>query len=193
MAGSRARRRAALVAFALTAAASVAGVALFLWPDAPPARQATFPLAELEVGAPRFFRPFDMGISDGNERYGLWLVRQDDGEVLAFFSREPHRRRCAVRVYDFGDSDGPQFVGGPVPSTTCPTSRWAFDGTRLGGPGPRDLDRFDTTVEDGVVRIDMSRLRLGDCSRGIEYRGGCPYSTQDRPQYEEIFWRAPPP
>ena len=192
MGGSRLRRRAALVAFALTAAVLAAGVALFLWPDLPPARSATFRLAELEVGEPRFFRPFDMGTSDGTERYGLWLVRRDDGEVLAFFSREPHPRRCAVRIYDFGNADGRHFVGGPVPSLTCPTSQWAFDGTRIGGPGPRDLDRFDTTVEDGVVRIDMSRLRLGDCSQGIQYSGGCPYSTPERPQYEDIHWRLPP-
>ena len=192
MAENRAGRRAALVAFALTAAVLVAGAALFLWPGSPPARSATFPLAELAPGEPRFFRPFDMGTSDGNERYGIWLVRQDEGAVLAFFSREPHRARCAVRIHDFGTADGPYFVGGPVPSTPCPTSRWAFDGTRIGGPGPRDLDRFDAIVDGGVVRIDMSRLRLGDCSQGIQYSGGCPYSTPDRPQYEDIHWREPP-
>lgn len=41
----------------------------------------------------------------------------------------------------------------------CHSSTFALDGTRREGPAPRDMDRLDVEVKDGVVRCRFQRFR----------------------------------
>lgn len=41
----------------------------------------------------------------------------------------------------------------------CHSSTFALDGTRREGPAPRDLDRLDVEVKDGVVHCRFQRFR----------------------------------
>jgi Rieske Fe-S protein len=41
----------------------------------------------------------------------------------------------------------------------CHSSTFALDGTRRDGPAPRDMDRLDVEVKDGVVRCRFQRFR----------------------------------
>jgi Rieske Fe-S protein len=78
-----------------------------------------------------------------------WLVRRGDA-VKAWSVTCPHLG-CAVDR----SGTGPGFY--------CPCHDSSFDpeGHRLSGPSPRDLDTFDTRVEDGVVLVDFRRFRQG--------------------------------
>ena len=79
-----------------------------------------------------------------------YVVAGDDGAPIALIARSPQ-------------------MGEPV--DYCPTSGWfedaahgsKFDGVgRYAlGPAPRGLDRYPTTVRDGIVLIDPSRTLLG--------------------------------
>lgn len=193
------RARWALVGLlALTVAGLAAGAASFARPqlEASPS-VVTFPLADVPEVEPVFFRPFDMGESQHYIQYGIYLVR-DGEQVLALHSRDlEHPMRCAIEELP------PEVRVRSEPSwftTTagrsgqlCPGRSWSRAGVLLIG-APRDMDRFDTRVIDGVVHVDVSRLRIGDCPppTRVWFSGGCPYSTAERPLYRDAHWPAMP-
>lgn len=136
---------------------------------------ATFPLDQLEVGRPQFFRPFNMGYDGQGYGLGMWLVKSPDGEVRTFFSRDTHSG-SQTQIATWEGRDGFRALG--------TGSFYAFDGSRLFGPAPRTLDEFDTRIADAFVEIDMTELILGICAvQGFER---C--STATGPRSEEINW-----
>lgn len=189
-----------LVGMLTLAAVSALGVALsFVTPQlAPYPSEVTFPLAGIPEVEPVFFRPFDMGTSAHGVPLGIWLVRDGD-RVLALYSHDDLRRTsCAIEQYAHvnpkADGESGWFISGSVPSVSmerwreCPSFRWSRTGVLVMG-GPRDMDRFDAEIVGDDVRIDVSRLRIGNCGARVRFEGGgCPYSTDATPQYRATRW-----
>ncbi|MCC6237336.1 MAG: hypothetical protein IT299_07160 [Dehalococcoidia bacterium] len=163
----------------------------WLWPQ-PPSRIVEVPLADLEVGVPLRFDPPELGADTRGNATWIWLVRQPDDTVRAFWSRTGHPRDCSVaaRLAEHRSTSGSlvsgtlaQFLPSGVESgyvfrTPCLGSTFQLDGTRVFGPAPRGLDSFPTTVEDGTIVLDLSRIIRGTCSgtavEGCSPPGGPP-------------------
>lgn len=82
-----------------------------------------------------------------------WLVRRGD-DVCALSTVCPHAG-CAV---DF-DAGRDAFV------CPCHDSVFALDGARRSGPAPRAMDRLDTVVAGGRVRIAWRRFRTATAKK----------------------------
>ncbi len=166
----------------------LAAVLVFSWLTPTNARRyVDYPLADLEVGVPAFFRPFDMG-GKGGRQDGIWLVRTDT-TVEAFWSALPHPNACGLRseyITKFERAEaGPGANATPVPAVRAPAfpgatpappvpgfrdlclgATFLLDGTpSFAGPAWRALDRFPATIEAGTVRIDTTHVILGACQR----------------------------
>lgn len=77
------------------------------------------------------------------EKATAWVVKLSDQEVVAYLPQCTHLG-CA---YHFNESQG-EFV------CPCHTTNFSIDGKVLGGPAPRDLDRYP-------VKVQGSRLLIG--------------------------------
>ena len=178
----QARSRLALLATTLTMALGVVVLSLaWLWPQIP-SRIVEVPLNTLEVGVPRFLRPFEMGTAPAWGGYGIWLVAHSDGSVSAFYSRGPSHR-CAVvpaAVVDhrsgltpavpgvtvYNPSSDPIPVGNPTVAgfrELCRGGTFTARGSRVFGPSSRGLDSFPTSTRNGVVAVETGTLRWGAC------------------------------
>ena len=82
-----------------------------------------------------------------------WLVRRGD-DVRALSTVCPHAG-CAV---DF-DPARRLFV------CPCHDSTFALDGERRSGPAPRAMDRLDTVVAGGRVRVAWRRFRTATAKK----------------------------
>jgi hypothetical protein len=193
-------KRAFLGTLAALSVLLAAGALSFATPSLPAApEEVTFPLAQLPEETPALFSPFNMGRSKHGLPYGIWLVR-DESRVLAFYSREPGWRECALellpRTGSASEADS-WFIAGSIPSVSaqrwreCTSFRWTRTGAMVMGGG-RDLDSFDAAVRGDEVRIDVTRLRVGNCAATTIYPYGCPYSTPGRARYEETHWPVVP-
>lgn len=203
--GRQAWSRLGLFVGALAAAfALVALVVVWLVPPDLPSRTATYPLADLEVGVPALYRPFNMGGKAGRLD-GVWLVRREDGSVRAFWSRPAHPAACAVEPTPVTVSPPPLPRGvTPTPSARpgfpatetvvlgfrepCLSSNFLLDGTRNFGPSPRGLDSFATHVEGQTVSIDVGRFILGPCDP-MQIHSGC--STPNHVRTQHASWPRP--
>jgi nitrite reductase/ring-hydroxylating ferredoxin subunit len=106
----------------------------------------------------------DLGAADHLEVGGvrwhaehqLFLVRTDEA-VMAFAQASP-KQGCRLllatdyAVPDFFMRDGAVF------SDPCHGATFAIDGTRLGGPSPRDLDQYRVDLRQGRITVDTTRL-----------------------------------
>ena len=100
-------------------------------------------VAALPVGAPTevaFTMTAGQAVVDGS----TWLVKQADGDLIAFDPRCTHAA-CAYRWSDEAD----RFQCG------CHDGRFALDGTVLSGPPPRPLDRFPIRETATGIEIDV--------------------------------------
>ena len=172
--------------FILALAAAGLVVAIFIATIAPAddaasrPESATYRLDDLTPGEPVFFRPFDMGAqSDG--QYGIWLVRLDEGEALALFSRDRFRGQATERLPTEPSLNGPTFGSDSGGSFT-------LDGHPYSGPGARGLDRFPTAIDEGVVHIDLTRLILGECNPFVRVAGPFRCSRPSEEDVWEIDW-----
>lgn len=180
--------RVALLAVILTTLLAVSSLALvqFAWPTGPGAlREVSIPNLPNEPLATRFL------VADG---VPIWVVRQPDGNVSAFWARSPHRG-CHVEyaTAESGRLDG--YVNTLLAESgqpggfydVCSGAAWTLDGTHFFGPGPRGLDSFDVQAdEDGSAIIDLRRTLVGTCSSGITFRAPPPHycSTPQQPLYD---------
>lgn len=113
----------------------------------------TLKLDELRDGQPKRVAIVDdrrdaWTIERGVELGSVWLVRQGDG-VLALSAVCPHLG-CSVNALADGAFACP-----------CHTSAFGPDGEKKSGPSPRDMDRLETKIEDGVVVVDFRKFRIG--------------------------------
>lgn len=81
-----------------------------------------------------------------SEKSTAWVVKQPDGEVVAFGPQCTHLG-CA---YHWEDSKK-QFL------CPCHTSLFALDGTVNAGPALRPLDRYETRLEGNTLLIGPLR------------------------------------
>jgi menaquinol-cytochrome c reductase iron-sulfur subunit len=72
----------------------------------------------------------------------VWVRKKSDGTVLVF---EPHCTHLGC-AYDW-DAKTQQFL------CPCHGGKFDKDGTRVAGPPPRPLDRFETRIENNQIRI----------------------------------------
>lgn len=79
----------------------------------------------------------------------VWLMVGPGGDKLTCLSTQCPHAGCGV---DFDEAKR-LFV------CPCHSSTFALDGTRREGPAPRDLDRLDVDVKDGLVRCRFQRFR----------------------------------
>lgn len=174
----------------------------------PPAvsRFAEYPLADLKVGVPTFFRPFNMGGKAGRPN-GIWLVRSETEDVSAFWSGLPRPNACGLITTTVEKHQ--RVAVGPEPNATplpvrpgartepvfvpgfrepCSGSTFLLDGAVNFGPAWRDLDRFPATIESETIRIDTTRLVLGEC-RGYRLLDDC--STPEHEVTQRVTWPRP--
>jgi menaquinol-cytochrome c reductase iron-sulfur subunit len=101
--------------------------------------------APKEVGYERIRRD---GWKIVSERATAWVVKSSDSQALVLHPRCTHLG-CA---YHFEEAKN-QF------DCPCHASSFKTDGSVIGGPAPRSLDRYETKVEDGVLFV--SRIVAG--------------------------------
>ncbi len=113
------------------------------------------PLAELKAGMPRRVEVTSSQVDAWSRQDGIvlgaaWVLKQPSGEVIAFSTVCPHLG-CGI---DHDPKKGAFLC-------PCHTSSFAQDGRRTAGPSPRDMDRLETEVKDGWVRVRYVRFKLG--------------------------------
>jgi Rieske Fe-S protein len=91
----------------------------------------------------------------------VFFVRQG-GQVNAFLGVSTHLG-CALLVpgdpkYGRGFNENPRD---PKIEDPCGGSTYALDGRCVGGPCPRDLDRYTVRRSGATAQIDLSRLITG--------------------------------
>ena len=105
----------------------------------------TSDLSAIPVGTPTeiFFQRTSVdGWKVTNVKATAWVVKKPNNDVVAFSPQCTHLA-CA---YHWDD---------PSHTFMCPchNSVFSIDGTVLGGPAPRPLDRFMTRIESGKLEI----------------------------------------
>ncbi|MCK9496849.1 MAG: hypothetical protein M0R75_15345, partial [Dehalococcoidia bacterium] len=87
----------------------------------------------------------------------IHLVRQEDGSFVAFDGVAARlEEEQVVWRPDFWWEGSQGWFRTPGSSST-----FALDGRRVFGPTPRDLDRYEVRVEDGLVIVDTRDVTLG--------------------------------
>jgi Rieske Fe-S protein len=94
----------------------------------------------------------------------VFLARQPDGRFIAFLGRSTHLG-CRIVL---GGTNRPIASNRAPFYDPCGGSVWAIDGTCLGGPCPRNLDRFPLTIVAGHAHLDLSTILPGEPRRGNE-------------------------
>ncbi len=95
----------------------------------------------------------------------FWLVKQETGEVLALWQRDP-RLGCTVPWrpdFEFAGRKG--WFRNP-----CHGQTYDFAGRCVSGPCVRGLDRFPVRVRDGQIEVNVGQVILGPLV-GREYKG----------------------
>lgn len=120
-----------------------------------PDRELRFEFSELQPGAPRFEPVTDLGSDRLGFTYGAWVVRLDDGSVVALLSRDV-ASACGVEWR-------PNALTAGVFADRCGGSEYSLSGDPLSGDAARSLDRLPVTLRGGKVIVDLERLELGAC------------------------------
>ena len=87
-----------------------------------------------------------------------------DGSSVTAFSAVDTRTGCEVLIpgdRDYDELVSPRPRTAPLLGDNCGGSRWAIDGRCLGGPCPRDLDRYPVEVVDGRATVDVRDRVVG--------------------------------
>ena len=112
---------------------------------------------ELAAGVPQE-RRFDQMVKNGWQEdkveRTVWLVRKQDGSVVAFAPACPHLG-CGYRWF-------PAEKRFKCP---CHVSIFDIDGKVLAGPAPRALDALEAKVEDGRVLVRFEIFQVGTSTR----------------------------
>jgi Rieske Fe-S protein len=88
--------------------------------------------------------PFTLTTGGSTVQGSTWLVRQTNGDIVAFDPRCTH----ALCSYAWSDEDD-EFL------CHCHDGAFAIDGRVLRGPPPRALDRLPLRLEGDVIEVDV--------------------------------------
>lgn len=178
-------RRNGLLLFVLAAGGVLLGAmgVTFLWPDAPvtdrpvvlgdaeaftPGSVTTFRLdvrADAPVVLPADAPHTRECVRDG-QGIVLHLVRLPEGEFIALSAKSPHLGETVPWLADFEYGGTRGWF-----RELCHGETFAMDGTRVFGPAPRGLDRYEVDIEDGRVVVDPGRLTEGASGTVRQDRG----------------------
>jgi len=169
------------VAAALVVCAGIGVTVLVTNHAGSPSQPLVVELSDLQAGQPRLYTPSELGDSPLGQPYGVWVVLQKDGQVQAFFDRDPwsyclaswlpEQQIAGYTTYPADQPSGsPPSAGVYVPPeigafrVSC--SGWEFDihGEKRFGAATRGLDSFPLTVENGRAVIRLDEVQLGLCS-----------------------------
>jgi cytochrome b6-f complex iron-sulfur subunit len=143
------RRGFLALALPLAVAAVVVTVIAFAWPTGVKVERARWVDAgtvdALAVNEP---------VRDAE--HGIWLVKQESGEVLALSQRDPHLGCTVPWRPDFEFQSRRGWFRNP-----CHGETYDLAGVCHFGPCPRGLDRFPVRVRDGRVQVDMEHVVAG--------------------------------
>lgn len=177
--GGRMKRNVVVAPLALilgAAAVATIGVLLarmFLFEAGAPERdtELVIPLSELDPGVPRHYELAGFGRSPFGTEYGVWATRFEDGNVVAFFDRDPHSGCAVPWRADFdlkavlGDGDSAP-ASGMIGAFRDPCGGWTYlkdTGEIVFGASPRGLDSFPVRIEGRNAVVDLTRVQLGIC------------------------------
>ena len=158
------------------------GSCVVLFVNSVPPRTLRAPLSDLTLDVPRFYPQVSFGADSEGRTFGVWLVRQSGGGVLALYSGDPHSG-CHVRWRP----DESHLGVSPLFRGPCSGTVYTIEGVAIFGPATRSLDRFDTTLSETTVTVDLERVRLGACRPEVSGTSDC--SRPDAPEYRDT----PPP
>ncbi len=137
--------RSAWSTFALLTASSLAATVRFFFP-----RVVFEPSPRFKAGAPEEFPPGTVN-TEFAEKYRVWIVRKESGELLALKAECTHLG-CTPRWLD----SQRKF------KCPCHGSGFRPNGVNFEGPAPRPLDRVRVTLAaDGKLEIDRSVVFRG--------------------------------
>ncbi|MDR0336431.1 MAG: Rieske 2Fe-2S domain-containing protein [Planctomycetaceae bacterium] len=93
-----------------------------------------------------------------NQKIGSLFVRKVGDEVQAFHSLCPHAG-CMIQI---GTKKNPQ-TGNNEEMFYCPchAAHFSFDGKRLDGVSPRDLDSLEIKIDNGKVLVKFENFTFG--------------------------------
>jgi menaquinol-cytochrome c reductase iron-sulfur subunit len=116
-------------------------------------------LEDLPVGSPQevvYYRTRVDGWKRSREKATAWVVKTANEKAVAFSPTCPHLG-C---IYHW-EGDRTDEQGQPNPAFVCPchASSFSTDGTVLGGPAPRPLDRYVSKVESGKLLLGSELLK----------------------------------
>jgi nitrite reductase/ring-hydroxylating ferredoxin subunit len=99
-----------------------------------------------------------------NQKIGSLFVRKVGGEVSAFHSLCPHAG-CMIQI---GTKKNPK-TGNNEEMFYCPchAAHFSFDGQRLDGVSPRDLDSLETKIENGKVFVKFENFTFGIAEKRV--------------------------
>lgn len=116
-------------------------------------------LAELPTGQPQevvYFRTRVDGWRRSREKATAWVVKTEANQAVAFSPQCPHLG-CIYHWEDERmDASGQANAAFVCP---CHASSFAPDGTVLGGPAPRPLDRYVSRVESGKLLLGSQIIK----------------------------------
>jgi menaquinol-cytochrome c reductase iron-sulfur subunit len=132
----------------MAAAIATPLVGYFLSPIWKQQQTRTIPIAQassIPMGVPTFVR-FEQRVPDAwvttTESEGVWIVTKDGQNFTVF---DPH---CTHLRCPFYWDDTQKMFACP-----CHGGKFSIDGTVLGGPPPRPLDRWEATVQGGEIVV----------------------------------------
>ena len=116
-------------------------------------------LQELLVNEPqerRFLQAVKTGWQEEKVERAIWLVKREDGRVVAFSPSCPHLG-CGYRWF----AQDMRF------KCPCHASVFDIDGAVLAGPAPRPLDTLETKQENGKVFVKFEIFQVGTATKVV--------------------------
>ncbi|MEO8098042.1 MAG: ubiquinol-cytochrome c reductase iron-sulfur subunit [Acidobacteriota bacterium] len=125
-------------------------------------------LKDLAVGNPRevvYYRTRIDGWKRSREKATAWVVKTNEKAAIAFSPQCPHLGCIYHWDAEASDAQGQVSPGSPSQAATfvcpCHNSKFSTDGSVLGGPAPRALDRFVSRVEGNKLLVGSQVLKSG--------------------------------
>lgn len=161
-------RRLLLAAVVLSALAGLTGVAVFVVGSNPPGPVVEMPLADIDEGVTPV-------VVNGT---GVILVREGDA-VIAFSAATIRTARMGDQLHYCTQAE--LFIESSGYST------FGLDGTKSGGPAPRNLDRFETTIRDDTLALNLDEVIIGAAPDGTPAQDQTPYRLRAGQEWVETF------
>ncbi len=118
-------------------------------------------LAELPAGKPQevvYYRTRVDGWKRSREKATAWVVKTTEQQAVAFHPSCPHLGCAYHWEAEKADAQGQVSEAFVCP---CHASSFTKDGSVIGGPAPRPLDRYVSKVEGGKLLVGSDIQKAG--------------------------------